>query len=125
MALFENTGFRVMEQSLNALWVKKDVVSQNIANISTPNYKAKTVTFGAVMENERYKYRFNHDTDYRGMEIGMRVTTEEGTTQRMDGNNVDIEKESIALADAQLQSAALIDKINGQFKAIRTALQKN
>lgn len=125
MGLFDGTSFKIMEQSLNALWVKKDVITQNIANVSTPGYKAKTATFGAIMEDERYRYRYNRENDYTGMKLGLKVTTENGTNQTMDGNNVDIEKENFALADVQVQSAVLIDKINGQFKSMRLALQKN
>ena len=42
MELFSNT-FRVLEKSLDYSSSKQKVISQNIANVDTPNYKAKDV----------------------------------------------------------------------------------
>lgn len=124
MALFGNTSFRIMEQGLDNVWYKQKIISQNIANVSTPNYKAKTVHFGTVLR-EKCKCRY-HDTPQEEARLDMtvRVTEESNTTQRLDGNNVDMEKEAVALSDAQYQYSTLIDKTINEFNMIRTALQK-
>ena len=54
----------------------------------------------------------------------MDVTTEPDTNQTLDGNNVDIEKEALALADTQIQYSVLSDKITKEFEMIKTALSK-
>ena len=58
------------------------------------------------------------------MNLTMDVTTEPDTNQTLDGNNVDIEKEALALADTQIQYSVLSDKITKEFEMIKTALSK-
>lgn len=53
MSLFSNT-IHLLENSINYSNTKQKVISQNIANVDTPNYKAKEVLpFKKVLENER------------------------------------------------------------------------
>ena len=49
MELFSNT-FRVLEKSLDYSSAKQKVISQNIANVDTPNYKAKDVVKNSFQE---------------------------------------------------------------------------
>ena len=54
MGLFDSAAFKITEQGLDAAWYKQEVIRHNIANITTPDYKAKTVNFGLVLK-ERMK----------------------------------------------------------------------
>jgi flagellar basal-body rod protein FlgB len=45
MKLFTSNSFQRLEQSLNYSSLKQQVISQNIANVDTPKYKAKKVSF--------------------------------------------------------------------------------
>ena len=56
MNLFSGTISR-LENALNYSSTKQKVISQNIANVDTPNYKAKDVSFKATF-NEALG---NHD----------------------------------------------------------------
>ena len=47
MDLFSGT-ISNLEKALNYSATKQKVISQNIANVDTPNYKAKDVTFKAA-----------------------------------------------------------------------------
>ena len=122
--LFDNTSFKLLEKGMDAVWYKQKVINQNIANDSTPGYKAKTVTFGAVLD-EKCKCRYHvGEQENDGIKFSVAVTDEPNTQQTLDGNNVDIEKESAALVDAQFQYQTLIDKANTDFSMMRTALQR-
>ena len=140
MALFDNTSFRFLEQGMGMVWQKQRIISQNIANDSTPGYKARTVDFDLVLE-EKCKCVYHPETPHDDeeevdgrligraggkspLELKLVVTTEGNTNQTLDGNNVDIEKEAIALADAQLQYNTLSEKIMNEFAMIKTALSK-
>ncbi|NLJ16931.1 MAG: flagellar basal body rod protein FlgB, partial [Clostridiales bacterium] len=50
MAIFDTTSFRITSQGLDILWKKQEVISQNIANKDTPDYKAKYVDFYSVLK---------------------------------------------------------------------------
>ena len=122
--LFDNTSFKMLENGMDAVWYKQKVINQNIANDSTPGYKAKTVTFGAVLD-EKCKCRYHvGEQENDEIKFGVTVSEEPNTQQTLDGNNVDIEKESAALVDAQFQYQTLIDKANTDFSMMRTALQR-
>ena len=130
--MFKNTSFRFLEQGLDMTWQKQRIINQNIANDSTPGYKAKTVEFKVILD-EKCKCKYHPHYDQSGnlidnsrpqMRLGMNVTTEPDTNQTLDGNNVDIEKEGLALADAQIQHSMLTEKIVKEFEMIKTALSK-
>ena len=43
-SIFSNS-IRMTEKTLDFLWKRQEVISNNIANDSTPGYKAKVLTF--------------------------------------------------------------------------------
>ncbi len=47
--LFDNHATQTAEASLDALWLKAQVITNNIANVETPGFKASTVTFEEVL----------------------------------------------------------------------------
>lgn len=130
--MFKNTSFRFLEQGLDLTWQKQKIISQNIANDSTPGYKAKTAEFRVILDKKckcsyhpYYDKNGNRiDNSHPEMNLTMDVTTEPDTNQTLDGNNVDIEKEALALADTQIQYSVLSDKITKEFEMIKTALSK-
>jgi flagellar basal-body rod protein FlgB len=134
MGLFNNSNHILAERALDAVWYKQRVISNNIANVETPDYKAKNVEFKLVLDERRKcKYRpagFGERSGRRGEPEagpgGFKVVTtyRSDTNQILDGNNVDMEKESLDLADAQYQYAAMIDRLNNDYRLIRSALAK-
>ena len=52
MGLFDGTVQKLSEQTLDAAWYKQQVISNNIANSSTPGYKAKSVEFGIILQEK-------------------------------------------------------------------------
>ena len=138
MGLFDSAAFVITEQGLDAAWYKQQVISHNIANISTPDYKAKTVNFGLVLK-EKMKCPYHghtscdHDAfskENNGSEesskkaVWVTTTYETNTEQLLNGNNVDIEKEALDLADVQYQYGTMIDYMNSQYSMIRRAIGK-
>ena len=94
MGLFDNKLQTLSEQTLDAAWYKQRVISNNIANVSTPDYKAKTVNFGLVLKEEMCKCSYHTPTDNEKGNVSLKVATtyETNTNQLLNGNNVDIEE---------------------------------
>lgn len=126
MGLFDSKLQTLSERALDASWYKQRAISNNIANVSTPDYKAKTVEFGLVLEEEVCKCKYHTPTDKEKGKVSLKVSTtyETNTNQLLNGNNVDIEKEQLDLADVQYQYSALMDQMNNNYAMIRTALTK-
>ncbi|MCH5347863.1 MAG: flagellar basal body rod protein FlgB [Oscillospiraceae bacterium] len=137
MGLFDNGAHILAEQALDATWYKQRVINHNIANVDTPDFKAKTVDFAFILKEEKCKCKYHsalHDTYHSlhssddesndPLKLSVITTYETNTNQILDGNNVDMEKEQLALADAQYQYGALIDYVNNNYAMIRKAISK-
>lgn len=123
-----------LEKSLDAAWLRNEAIAQNIANVSTPNYKRKTVAF------EEYLTKAIEEpglkgfmTDSRHISIGGRdfdsvdIKISEDNTNlqtRLDGNNVDIEVEAASLAKNSIKYNVMIQSLNGGFKKLRSAISE-
>jgi flagellar basal-body rod protein FlgB len=132
MGLFDGTIHNLSEQAIDATWYKQKVISNNMANIATPGYKARNVEFSVVLDEEMTKGRGRNEASKTangrngqlpgGLAVETSMST--GTRQVLDENNVDIEAERAKLIDTQYQYAALIDSLNAEYKNIRAALQR-
>ncbi|MCH5193218.1 MAG: flagellar basal body rod protein FlgB [Oscillospiraceae bacterium] len=137
MGLFETGAHSLAEQALDATWYKQRVINHNIANVDTPDFKAKTVNFDFILREAKCRCKYHggidHDdchgyygkSDEEPLKLSVITTYETNTNQILDGNNVDMEKEQMALADAQYQYDALIDYLNHNYSMIRKAINKN
>ncbi|MGN0674361.1 MAG: flagellar basal body rod protein FlgB [Oscillospiraceae bacterium] len=131
MGLFDSVTHNLAEQALDATWYKQRVITNNIANCDTPDFKAKTVEFGLILK-EKCKCRYHegikdglyHEDNDEPLRLTVTTTYETNTNQILDGNNVDMEKEQTALADAQYQYSALTDYLNNNYSMIRKAVSK-
>lgn len=118
MALFDTTAFRVVEQGMNVLWHKQQIIAQNIANADTPDYNCKYLEFSGVL---REKLRANGSIKQE-LNLSHRVVVDTATRDQFDGNNVDTDTQQAELANAQIQYDALINAMNGNFSRMRSAL---
>ncbi len=130
MKIFSNPSQQLLEQSLNASSMRQKTISQNIANVDTPNYKAKKTVFEHQLNNAINNQRLNaHRTDARHFHFGGKessgaevVVDRKNTMFNHNGNNVDIEHEMAEMAKNQIYYNALIDRLNGRFNNIRTVV---
>ena len=126
MELFSNT-FRNLENSLDYSSMKQKVISQNIANVDTPNYKAKNVTtrsFREALQASIDSYR----TDQRHFEFSTKsnnsaIVTQQNVTYNNNGNSVDIDKEMTALATNQIYYNAVTDRLSGKFSSLQNVIR--
>ncbi len=127
MGLFDSNIQRLTEQAMDAAWYKQRVISHNIANADTPDYKAKNVSFGVYFDEQicKCKYHTAQQEKKNPPCVTVSTTYESDTNQTLNGNNVDMEKEALALADVQYQYSTLIDRMNSSYRMMRTAVSKS
>lgn len=103
---------QMVENGLDLTWMKMRTHADNIANYSTPDYKAKKLDFNEVYES------INSNMSGK---LLMRATlsSDEDTEARVDGNNVNMEYEQLEMWKAQAQYSALISKMNSEYSNIR------
>ena len=91
----------MLQRSMNFQWTKQTVISDNIVNAETPNYKTKYVTFEeALRDSLQAAARGEGSVAAMRSALSWSATTvrvaEEETT-RMDGNGVNVAEQSVEL----------------------------
>lgn len=115
------SGVDLVNKAINATLLKKEIISQNISNVDTPNYKRRDVDFESVLLKEIQNHgKENVDLDNLQPKI---YTDYEKSSYRMDGNNVDIEVERSAETKVELRYNTLVTRITSQLNRMETILQ--
>ncbi|MEL4010044.1 flagellar basal body rod protein FlgB [Bacillus velezensis] len=125
MDLFSGT-IQNLENALGRADIKQKVLTNNIANIDTPNYKAKKVSFRNLLDQETSNLEAVK-TDYRHVDFtssgdDYSIVSSSDTSYQQNGNNVDIDKEMTDLAENQINYQALVERMSGKFNSLKTVL---
>ena len=128
MNLFGST-IQSLENSMNYSTAKNRAISNNIANVDTPGYKAKDVVFKDMLSAEmssiptRRTNQRHIDFQARTGASSFQTITSQNTTYNHNGNNVDIDKEMNELAQNQIQYQALTSRISSKFQGLERVLR--
>lgn len=106
---FQDRSFKTMEAGVSATWLQQQLHTHNIANYDTPLYKAKSMVFSEVLTRSRGA------DGKRLTALSAQVIDNEDTTVRPDGNNVDMDAESLSLYKAYVHYSMLLDKIKSEI----------
>ncbi len=110
-----------LQSALGRTAKRHGALSDNIANINTPGYKRKDVDFNIVLSeamNTPGKARM------RDLQEQAAQRASDSTSLRADGNNVDMERETFALAETQLRYEALTDMTAGYFSNLKSVIRE-
>ena len=120
----------VLKTAADASWVREEVLTNNIANVDTQNYKRKDVEFTTYLKSALEQAGTPASTLTQKVNeanlsgITTRTYTENTTlSYRMDGNNVDLSTENAELAAEQINYNALIDSMNNEFTRMKAVLK--
>ena len=127
MNIFGGT-ISLLERGLSFSALKGKAISQNIANVDTPNYKAKNVDFKEVLANAQSSSLEAYRTDSRHIAFDsakshLGVLNSSNLRYRQDGNGVDMDKEQADLAANQIYYNALVDRVNGKFNTLQNVIK--
>ncbi|WP_147867289.1 flagellar basal body rod protein FlgB [Stieleria maiorica] len=92
------------------------VVSQNIANVNTPGYKTKRLEFERLLN----QLQSGQAEDSGGIELPVKDL--EGLVERVDGNNVNLEKEVAELKENALAFQAFSHLLASRVSTMRRAI---
>ena len=107
-----------------AIAVAKQVASAgNLANVDTPNYKAKEVNFAETLKNKLSpgNSTFPSATADNG---GVVLQEIQGLPQRRDGNTVQLDKELLSMSRAAGDFAAAQTALAAKFRLVRYAINE-
>lgn len=122
MALFDTTGFRILEQGLAIVNKNKAVIGNNLANQDTPNFKCKYLNFSAVLKD---KLNVSENAKYKKeLHLSSYLVTDTNTFDQPDGNNVDSDTQEALFTKNGLLHEALINQMNSEFVLLRSAMRR-
>src|SRR4051794_10998316 len=111
---------RLLEKAMDGLSMRQQAISNNMANVDTPNFKSTEVGFEDNLKAATLRQHAALDdmpmlvSDSRHFGTAPRMTGSEidaitpqatqnlTTTMRNDGNNVDVDREMTRLAETQI-----------------------
>lgn len=109
-----NNVYSLIKEGLDASAYRSKVISNNMANINTKNYKRYYVTFEENLQKAQDQDQLQlKTTNERHMQISygksgdIQLEQDTSTSMRNDGNNVDIENEKVNQAANELMYDAL------------------
>ncbi|MDY2996848.1 MAG: flagellar basal body rod protein FlgB [Faecalimonas sp.] len=121
---FGNT-IQMSQKALDYLWKKQEITMDNIANISTPGYKAKEISFQDTFRNKLKAATQTGDAiDVRAAIRDSDYTVyERSDSARVDGNGVNVDVEYTELSRTALHYQYLLQSVNSDITRLRTAIK--
>ena len=117
----------VLDKAADASILRHEVISNNIANNGTADYKRRDIRFEEYLINE---INGSGDLDKRVANVNLSsleasiYIDKENLSYRMDGNNVNIETENANLAENQIRYYSLLDSMTQEFNRMKSVLQR-
>lgn len=133
MRITENRDIGILKKAMDVAALRQKVMANNIANVNTAGYKAQKVSFeeamkaasgsqGTVALEKTDKGHMGNGGDMES--VRPKIVRDESVSQKLDGNNVDIESEMVDMAANQLLYNALAQQISNKISVLRYAIHE-
>ena len=111
--MLESVTSTALTSALAALSLRQSAIASNIANVNTPNYHAKQVAFESALAKSV--------ADGSGSTAA--TTTESLEPTNVNGNNVNLDTETLANTSTVLRYQFAAQAMNMPFSAVRAAMK--
>jgi flagellar basal-body rod protein FlgB len=112
----------MLESYLSVTLSREKMISMNMANVDTPGYHTKDINFQGELSRAMQKSSGDWQTEQGKLSLTPVAQEVPGLMERADGNNVDIDREGMVLAQTQLQYEMGISLIKNEFHQILSAI---
>jgi len=114
MSLLNTPLVSLLGHALDLTAQRQQLVSQNVANIDTPGYHARDIDFHQELQRALAGDEENP--------VAPVVREVPGMIERPDGNNVNIDRESLLMAENQLQFQTEVTVLHSEFNRLQLAI---
>ena len=115
MDLFDTTQ-TALERAMIGTQARQTALSENLANANTPGYQRRDVDFQGALRSALA------DGKSSVPRSSIRDVVDTSAALRMDGSNVDPEREGAAIARVGLEHDALVSIVNTRNSILRAAM---
>lgn len=121
--IFSNN--EVISSALKATQLRNNVISHNISNVDVPGFKRSVVEFENLLQREiEDSSSNNRPFNFRNVSPKVHVSNE-SLFHRLDGNNVDIEVEMVALYQNSARFEVMSMSLMNNYRRISAVLNSN
>ena len=111
--MFSSVSFVAMNSALDGLALRQRVIADNVANIQTPGFLAGRVSFEDSLAQAV--------SGGRGAVTSVQSRSTDPT--RVDGNNVNLDQETLLNVETNLRYQLATQAVDGTFSKLRTAMR--
>ncbi len=116
MNWIETPTMQRVEHFLDLVTFRHELISSNLANVDTPGYRTQDIDFEGEMRRAEQRLQ--------GDPASPRVREVRGLIERPDGNNVSLDRETMALAQVQLQYRAGVELLRNEIHTLQSAINE-
>ena len=116
MNWIETPSMQRLEYFLDLVTFRHELISSNLANVDTPGYRTQDIDFESEMRRAEQRWE--------GPAVAPYVKEVKGLIERPDGNNVSLDRESVALARTQLQYRAGVELLRTEIHRLQAAINE-
>jgi flagellar basal-body rod protein FlgB len=107
---------QAIRASLDGLAARQRITAQNLANAETPGYLAQTVSF----EDSLASALSVGDPSQRSIVTGLT-----GDPAHLNGNNVSVDTETLAMGDTGLRYQLATESMNNKFRILHDSMRQD
>lgn len=107
---------QLLERYLSLTSDRHQLIVDNMANVDTPGYHTRDINFQSEMARV-----LNGEGD---ADLTPAVQTVAGLAERPDGNNVNLDREGMMLAETQIQYQLGVQLVKYEFHRLTTAINE-
>ena len=115
MSMLDDISIKALHSAMDGLQARSRAVSDDIANVNTPYYRARSVAF-----EDNLKRALNAGDDPMMVQSTVLFSDAAGG---LTGNNVDLEAETVLGAKTELSYELALRAAGDRFSLVRTAIK--
>jgi flagellar basal-body rod protein FlgB len=127
----QNQTLDAMEAYMSRLSQRQQIVASNLANIDTPGFKTRDVSFHATMQEllseKSAELRADRPEHIQGMAGALPQAQSfevQDLTSRADNNNVDLDREMLKLSETSFTYSMVTQLMRGKFRTIASSINE-
>jgi flagellar basal-body rod protein FlgB len=122
-----------LEKALDGTTFRHKVISNNIANVDTPQFKRSDVSFldelrKSMSDTSSLALKTTHSghlSSSQGSDTNFRAVQDTSTTFRKDGNNVDIEREMAEMTKNNVMYNAYVQLLISHLTKMKSVIAES
>ncbi|WP_018962654.1 flagellar basal body rod protein FlgB [Coprothermobacter platensis] len=106
----------LLKTMMGAVFQDLEVLQSNLANVNTPDYKRQEIDFSQVLQELQMNGNLTQP-------LSSFVKTDDTSSWKLDGNNVDPDKEIVNITETALWYQGITEMLSRHFATAREVLQ--